>query len=153
MRCLLGYFLEVSKEELPYIAVPLHTVFKLTPIAYGKKCSHVKWTENLFRSKMFRCAWVIVMCFQGCKVEKFPLGIGAVNTQRERPKVKNNVIFFEFLISWNTSLVKTNSSGIQIFWNYGRVSYIDCFHVFLAGRLRKIPCIFVNSFLFYSKVT
>ncbi|XP_046840015.1 6-phosphofructo-2-kinase/fructose-2,6-bisphosphatase-like [Xenia sp. Carnegie-2017] len=56
MRCLLGYFLEVSKEELPYIAVPLHTVFKLTPIAYG------------------------------CKVEKFPLGIGAVNTQRERPK-------------------------------------------------------------------
>jgi 6-phosphofructo-2-kinase/fructose-2,6-biphosphatase 2 len=35
MRCLLAYFLEVTKEELPYLAVPLHTVFKLTPIAYG----------------------------------------------------------------------------------------------------------------------
>ena len=35
MRCLLAYFLEATKEELPYLAVPLHTVFKLTPIAYG----------------------------------------------------------------------------------------------------------------------
>ncbi|XP_028398156.1 6-phosphofructo-2-kinase/fructose-2,6-bisphosphatase-like [Dendronephthya gigantea] len=56
MRCLLGYFLEKNKAELPYLPVPLHTVFKLTPIAYG------------------------------CKVETFPLGVEAVNTQRERPK-------------------------------------------------------------------
>ena len=37
LRCLLGYFLEVSEEKMPYIEVPLHTVVKLTPIAYGCK--------------------------------------------------------------------------------------------------------------------
>lgn len=41
MRCLLAYFLDVKKEELPYLAVPLHTVFKLTPIAYGAKHLHL----------------------------------------------------------------------------------------------------------------
>lgn len=34
-RCLLAYFLNHSLEELPYIRVPLHTLIKLTPVAYG----------------------------------------------------------------------------------------------------------------------
>lgn len=34
-RCLLAYFLDHSLEELPYIRVPLHTLIKLTPVAYG----------------------------------------------------------------------------------------------------------------------
>jgi len=34
-RCLLGYFLEVPEEDLPWQDVPLHTVIKLTPKAYG----------------------------------------------------------------------------------------------------------------------
>jgi len=34
-RCLLGYFLEISEDDLPWQEVPLHTVIKLTPKAYG----------------------------------------------------------------------------------------------------------------------
>ncbi|KAM8933945.1 6-phosphofructo-2-kinase/fructose-2,6-bisphosphatase 1 isoform 2-T2 [Pelodytes ibericus] len=81
MRCLLAYFLDKSAgdmervcvcvcvcvwpvttfcfhsspEELPYLKCPLHTVLKLTPVAYG------------------------------CKVESIYLNIEAVNTHRERP--------------------------------------------------------------------
>uniref|UniRef100_A0A9J7ZM98 6-phosphofructo-2-kinase/fructose-2,6-biphosphatase 1 n=1 Tax=Cyprinus carpio carpio TaxID=630221 RepID=A0A9J7ZM98_CYPCA len=53
MRCLLAYFLD--KNDLPYLKCPLHTVLKLTPLAYG------------------------------CKVESFYLNIQAVNTHRDRP--------------------------------------------------------------------
>ncbi|KAJ8410545.1 hypothetical protein AAFF_G00194490 [Aldrovandia affinis] len=55
MRCLLAYFLDKSAEELPYLKCPLHTVLKLTPIAYG------------------------------CKVESIFLNVEAVNTHRDRP--------------------------------------------------------------------
>ncbi|XP_078677805.1 6-phosphofructo-2-kinase/fructose-2,6-bisphosphatase 3-like isoform X45 [Branchiostoma floridae x Branchiostoma belcheri] len=57
MRCLLAYFLDKNSDDLPYLKVPLHTVMKLTPMAYG------------------------------CKVESFYLNIEAVNTHRERPKL------------------------------------------------------------------
>ncbi|KAJ7384490.1 6-phosphofructo-2-kinase/fructose-2,6-bisphosphatase 2 [Desmophyllum pertusum] len=56
-RCLLAYFLDHNSEELPYLRVPLHTVIKLTPVAYG------------------------------CRVEQFDLKIPAVNTHRDKPKV------------------------------------------------------------------
>lgn len=36
MRCIVGYFMDNSKEEIPYIKSPLHSVIKLTPAAYGK---------------------------------------------------------------------------------------------------------------------
>lgn len=55
MRCLLAYFLDKSAEDLPYLKCPLHTVLKLTPVAYG------------------------------CKVEMFYLNVEAVNTHRDRP--------------------------------------------------------------------
>lgn len=55
MRCLLAYFLDKPSDELPYLRCPLHTVLKLTPVAYG------------------------------CKVESFFLNVEAVNTHRERP--------------------------------------------------------------------
>lgn len=35
MRCILGYFLDKNPEDIPYLQVPLHTIFKLTPVAYG----------------------------------------------------------------------------------------------------------------------
>ena len=57
MRCLLGYFLDKSSAELPYIKCPLHKVVKLTPIAYG------------------------------CKVEWVDLDVPAVDTHREKPPV------------------------------------------------------------------
>ncbi|XP_056158053.1 6-phosphofructo-2-kinase/fructose-2,6-bisphosphatase [Lampris incognitus] len=55
MRCLLAYFLDKSSMELPYLKCPLHTVLKLTPVAYG------------------------------CKVESVFLNIEAVNTHRDKP--------------------------------------------------------------------
>ncbi|XP_051768708.1 6-phosphofructo-2-kinase/fructose-2,6-bisphosphatase 4a isoform X5 [Ctenopharyngodon idella] len=55
MRCLLAYFLDKTAEELPYLKCPLHTVLKLTPVAYG------------------------------CKVESVCLKVEAVNTHRDRP--------------------------------------------------------------------
>uniref|UniRef100_A0A5F9C2K8 6-phosphofructo-2-kinase/fructose-2,6-biphosphatase 1 n=2 Tax=Oryctolagus cuniculus TaxID=9986 RepID=A0A5F9C2K8_RABIT len=57
MRCLLAYFLDKSSDELPYLKCPLHTVLKLTPVAYG------------------------------CKVESIYLNVEAVNTHREKPEV------------------------------------------------------------------
>ncbi|XP_019402984.1 PREDICTED: 6-phosphofructo-2-kinase/fructose-2,6-bisphosphatase 4 isoform X4 [Crocodylus porosus] len=56
MRCLLAYFLDKPAEQLPYLKCPLHTVLKLTPVAYG------------------------------CKVESIFLNIEAVNTHRDKPE-------------------------------------------------------------------
>ncbi|KAI9560174.1 hypothetical protein GHT06_014185 [Daphnia sinensis] len=61
LRCLLAYFLDKSADELPYIHVPLHTVIKLTPVAYG------------------------------CKVEMIPIGIEAVDTHRPKPQVPGHL--------------------------------------------------------------
>nr|XP_060632432.1 6-phosphofructo-2-kinase/fructose-2,6-bisphosphatase 3 isoform X1 [Anolis sagrei ordinatus] len=58
MRCLLAYFLDKSAEEMPYLKCPLHTVLKLTPVAYG------------------------------CRVESISLNVEAVNTHRDRPEVR-----------------------------------------------------------------
>jgi hypothetical protein len=48
-------------DQLPYLQVPLHTVIKLTPVAYG------------------------------CLREDIPLGVEAVNTHRPRPPVSNPI--------------------------------------------------------------
>uniref|UniRef100_A0A1A7YZL9 6-phosphofructo-2-kinase/fructose-2,6-bisphosphatase 2 n=2 Tax=Iconisemion striatum TaxID=60296 RepID=A0A1A7YZL9_9TELE len=64
MRCLLAYFLDKGADDLPYMKCPLHTVLKLTPVAYG------------------------------CKVEMFDLKVEAVNTHKDRPlkKVRKNTM-------------------------------------------------------------
>lgn len=51
------FFAFVSAEDLAYLKVPLHTVIKLTPVAYG------------------------------CRVEFVSLNIDAVNTHRDKPTV------------------------------------------------------------------
>ncbi|XP_021359815.1 6-phosphofructo-2-kinase/fructose-2,6-bisphosphatase-like isoform X2 [Mizuhopecten yessoensis] len=55
-RCLLAYFQDKTSADLAYLKVPLHTVIKLTPVAYG------------------------------CKIEFVALSVDAVNTHRERPQ-------------------------------------------------------------------
>lgn len=55
-----SYFSSTS-DELPYLEVPLHTIIKLTPVAYG------------------------------CKVEHIRLPIEAVDTHRPKPKVETIV--------------------------------------------------------------
>lgn len=46
-------------DELPYLKVPLHTIIKLTPVAYG------------------------------CRVEHISLNIDAVDTHRAKPAVSS----------------------------------------------------------------
>ncbi|KAL1412751.1 Fructose-2,6-bisphosphatase [Vanrija albida] len=55
IRCLYAYFMGLSQEELPYIKVPLHTLIKISPRAYG------------------------------CLEERFALPIAAVDTHRSKP--------------------------------------------------------------------
>ncbi|XP_032898875.1 6-phosphofructo-2-kinase/fructose-2,6-bisphosphatase 2 isoform X2 [Amblyraja radiata] len=55
MRCLVAYFMDKGADELPYLKCPLHTVMKLTPVAYG------------------------------CKMESIYLNVEAVSTHRDRP--------------------------------------------------------------------
>ncbi|EFP94136.2 fructose-2,6-bisphosphatase [Puccinia graminis f. sp. tritici CRL 75-36-700-3] len=55
LRCLYAYFHNFSQDELPYLKIPLHTVIKLTPKAYG------------------------------CDEERFTLPIEAVDTTRPKP--------------------------------------------------------------------
>jgi hypothetical protein len=59
---LLGYFLEKTEEDLPWIDIPFHTIVKLTPIAYG------------------------------CKVEYIPLGVPSVSTHRPKPETPGSLI-------------------------------------------------------------
>jgi len=54
LRCILCYLCEKSLDELPYVKVPLHTLIKLTPVAYG------------------------------CEVEMIPFKIEAVDTHRPK---------------------------------------------------------------------
>lgn len=55
LRCVLAYFLDKSAAELPYLKVPLHTIIRLIPQAYG------------------------------CKVEFFKIPIDCVDTHRAKP--------------------------------------------------------------------
>ncbi|KAK0423738.1 hypothetical protein QR680_008303 [Steinernema hermaphroditum] len=57
LRCILAYFDNKNRQELPYLNVPLHTVIKLTPKAYS------------------------------CKIEMFKFNIDAVDTYRAKPEI------------------------------------------------------------------
>jgi len=57
VRCLYAYFHDLPQADLPYVKVPLHTVIKLTPKAYG------------------------------CDEERYTLPISAVDTHRPKPHV------------------------------------------------------------------
>ncbi|KAF2349740.1 6-phosphofructo-2-kinase [Trinorchestia longiramus] len=61
LRCLLAYFMDKPLDTLPYVQVPLHTVIKLTPVAYG------------------------------CNVEYIDLQIPSVNTHRSKPKIPGSL--------------------------------------------------------------
>ncbi|KAI1234378.1 hypothetical protein IHE44_0003423 [Lamprotornis superbus] len=68
MRCLLAYFLDKPAEQLPYLKCPLHTVLKLTPVAY-------EFRKFWYKSEK-----------EGCKVESIFLNVEAVNTHRDKPE-------------------------------------------------------------------
>ncbi|KAG8916257.1 Fructose-2,6-bisphosphatase [Tulasnella sp. 417] len=60
VRCLYAYFHNISQDDLPYINIPLHTVIKLTPKAYG------------------------------CDEERYKVPIQAVSTHRPKPKTETD---------------------------------------------------------------
>ncbi|TFY65678.1 hypothetical protein EVG20_g5410 [Dentipellis fragilis] len=62
LRCLYAYFHNLPQADLPYIKIPLHTVIKLTPKAYG------------------------------CDEERYTLPIGAVDTHRPKPRATQPVL-------------------------------------------------------------
>ncbi|KAA1478775.1 bifunctional 6-phosphofructo-2-kinase/fructose-2,6-bisphosphate 2-phosphatase [Dentipellis sp. KUC8613] len=62
LRCLYAYFHNLPQADLPYIKIPLHTVIKLTPKAYG------------------------------CDEERYTLPIGAVDTHRPKPRAIQPVL-------------------------------------------------------------
>ena len=45
-RCLLAYFLDKTSDELPYVKVPLHTVFKLTTHGYGCDVEEIQLLDS-----------------------------------------------------------------------------------------------------------
>ncbi|CRK89502.1 CLUMA_CG003245, isoform A [Clunio marinus] len=47
LRCVLAYFLDKPASELPYLKVPLHTVIKLTPVAYGFSSESTLFNEKI----------------------------------------------------------------------------------------------------------
>nr|KMM70864.1 6PF-2-K/Fru-2,6-P2ASE, variant 2 [Coccidioides posadasii RMSCC 3488] len=42
LRCIYAYFLNMSQEQSPWMEVPLHTLIKLTPRAYGTEEQRIK---------------------------------------------------------------------------------------------------------------
>uniref|UniRef100_A0AC35UAI2 6PF2K domain-containing protein n=1 Tax=Rhabditophanes sp. KR3021 TaxID=114890 RepID=A0AC35UAI2_9BILA len=69
LRCILAYFDNKNRKELPYLKIPLHTVIKLTPKAYS------------------------------CEIEMFNMNIEAVNTHREKPQVGLVVGLINYYVS------------------------------------------------------
>lgn len=52
IRCLYAYLHGLSQDELPYIKIPLHTVIKLTPKAFG--CEETRYTLPIEAVDTFR---------------------------------------------------------------------------------------------------
>lgn len=69
LRVLLAYFLDHPSDQLPYMRVPLHTIYKLTPIAFG------------------------------CRVEKFKIDVDAVDTHVPHPSRVNQRDAREYSLS------------------------------------------------------
>ncbi|AMD22479.1 HHL291Cp [Eremothecium sinecaudum] len=42
LRCIYAYFMNVPQEESPWVSIPLHTLIKLEPRAYGTRATRIK---------------------------------------------------------------------------------------------------------------
>jgi 6-phosphofructo-2-kinase/fructose-2,6-biphosphatase 2 len=67
-----AYFHDLPQSDLPYIKIPLHTVIKLTPKAYG--CDEERYAFS-----------VLLLSFLAESSLRFTLPIGAVDTHRPKP--------------------------------------------------------------------
>lgn len=85
-----------ASGELPYLKCPLHTVLKLTPVAYGQPLCSTFISSPLnvliYLQILFECVCFFLSSLSGCKVESVFLNIEAVNTHRDKPEV-SHVLF------------------------------------------------------------
>ena len=72
-----GYYHDIAQADLPYVKIPLHTVIKLTPKAYG--CD-----EERYDLLCVRCE----LAHQCLSFERYPVPIKAVDTHRPKPGAK-----------------------------------------------------------------
>jgi 6-phosphofructo-2-kinase/fructose-2,6-biphosphatase 2 len=79
IRCLYAYLHGLSQDELPYIKIPLHTVIKLTPKAFG--CEEVSLCSTALSAPTRSTTDVRPVCEQ----TRYTLPIEAVDTFRPRP--------------------------------------------------------------------
>lgn len=97
-------------DELPYLRVPLHTVIKLTPVAYGCRSEQIKFNiEAVDTHRPRPPVCLVVLCLvsdelpylrvplhtvfkltpvaYGCRSEQIKFDIAAADTYRPRPPV------------------------------------------------------------------
>lgn len=89
---------------------PLHTVLKLTPVAYGtfhSKQTSLDRKNPKCHHRFFFYNVVCTFLFQGCKVEMFYLNVEAVNTHRDRPIVSQRVHAL-----WHSPRLDTKASNV-----------------------------------------
>lgn len=110
------YYSILILAELPYLVVPLHTVIKLTPVAYG------------------------------CKVEYIKLPIPAVDTHRPKPKVifnmMNQIIILIKMYSidypYLNSILNTVFDDINL---YSKLFYLfDFIFIYSVLSARRAAC-------------
>lgn len=134
-----------STEDLPYMKCPLHTVLKLTPVAYGAFHSkqipldHKNPKSHRFLSNIF---WTFL--FLGCKVEMFYLNVEAVNTHRDRPLVSRRLHTLRHSLGTKASNVATwggewCSFSHQAAQYQTSESQLQSCHVCCACQLNAIP--------------
>ncbi|KAG8861970.1 Fructose-2,6-bisphosphatase [Tulasnella sp. 330] len=82
VRCLYAYFHNISQEDLPYINIPLHTVIKLTPKAYG--CEEERRVESISSSLNYGSHFLVTL-------SRYKVPIAAVSTHRPKPKAGGDV--------------------------------------------------------------
>jgi 6-phosphofructo-2-kinase/fructose-2,6-biphosphatase 2 len=74
-----AYFHHLPQEDLPYIKIPLHTVVKLTPKAYG--CDEERYVFVIFLGHGGNGLWC-----------RYALPIAAVDTHRPKPSTTAPIV-------------------------------------------------------------
>jgi len=103
-------------DELPYIRVPLHTVIKLTPVAYGCRSEHVKFN------------------------------IDAVDTHRPRPSVCLVVycIRWAAVHSCTTAhCIQVNPSSVRLSFRGDQIQHWSCWYLSAAPSSMSVVCFIV----------
>jgi 6-phosphofructo-2-kinase / fructose-2,6-biphosphatase 2 len=52
LRCLYAYFHDMDAEDVPHVSIPIHTLIKLTPAAYGSKEDRTTFDVDLMPPKL-----------------------------------------------------------------------------------------------------